>query len=67
MEEQQNAEYYKRLISQAGSYHDLVILRSRFFGLMDRSLSKEECQEVRDLWNQKAKDESLPIAPAVKA
>jgi len=67
MEEQQNAAYYLRLINQAGSYHDLVILRSRFFGLMDRSLTKEECQKVRDLWSEKAKDESLPIAPSTKA
>lgn len=67
MDEQQNAAYYKRLIEEAGSYHDLVILRSRYFGLVDRTLTKEEAQEVKDRWNAKAKDEHLPIAPASKA
>lgn len=63
MDDQQNAAYYKRLINQAGSYHELVILRSRFFSLMERSLSKEDCLEVKDLWATKAGDENLPIAP----
>lgn len=63
MEAQQSAAYYKRLIDQAESYHDLVILRSRFFALMDRTLPKEDCLAVRDHWNAKAKQDSLPIAP----
>jgi hypothetical protein len=63
MDDQQNAAYYKRLINQAGSYHELVILRSRFFGLMERALSKEDCLEVKDLWAAKAGDENLPVAP----
>lgn len=63
MDEQQSAAYYKRLIDQAESYHDLVILRSRFFALMDRTLPKDDCLAVRDHWNAKAKQDSLPVAP----
>lgn len=63
MEDQKNAEYYKRLIDQARSYHDLVILRSRCFGLMERTLSQDDYLAVKDYWNAKAKDENLPITP----
>lgn len=63
MEVQKNAEYYKLLIDQAKSYHDLVILRSRCFGLMERTLSNEDYLAVKDYWNAKAKDEKLPITP----
>jgi hypothetical protein len=66
MEEQQSAAYYKRLIDEAASYHDLVVFRSRFFSLIDRTLPKDEAQEVKDCWNARAKDENLPIAPAAK-
>jgi len=63
MDGQQTPEFYKSLIDQASSYHELVVLRSRFFGLIDRSLSKEDSLAVRDHWNARAKDETLPIAP----
>ncbi|MFP5223200.1 MAG: hypothetical protein ACLGSA_12995 [Acidobacteriota bacterium] len=66
MDEQPSAAYYKRLIDQAESYHDLVILRSRYFSLMDRTLPKEDCLAVRDHWSAKAKEDSLPIAPPGK-
>ena len=36
---------------------------ARYFSLMERTLSKQECLEVKDHWNAKAKDESLPVAP----
>jgi len=66
MDEQHDAGHYKALIDAAGSYHDLVVMRSRFFALMERTLSKEDCQAVKDHWQAKAKDESLPIAPPSK-
>jgi hypothetical protein len=66
MDGQQNPAYYKRLIDQAESYHDLVVLRSRFFGLMERALSQEDCLAVKDHWKAKALDENLPVAPPAK-
>lgn len=66
MDEQHDAGFYKTLINAAESYHDLVVMRSRFFGLMERTLSKEDCQAVKDHWQVKAKDEALPIAPPSK-
>jgi len=67
MDEHQDAGYYKTLIDSAESYHDLVVFRSRFFGLLESTLSKQDCQEVKDHSQVKAKDESLPIAPPSKA
>lgn len=64
MDDPQNAVFYKRLIDQAGSYHDLAVFRSRYFSLMERTLSKQDCLEVKDHWNAKAKDDTLPVAPA---
>jgi len=59
----QGPGFYLALIDKAQSYHDLVIVRSRYFSLMDRTLTKDECQAVKDRWHAKARDESLPIAP----
>lgn len=59
----QGVGFYLSLIEKAQSYHDLVIVRSRYFSLMDRTLTKDECQAVKDRWHAKARDENLPIAP----
>lgn len=66
MHDPQGPSYYKLLIDQAESYHDLVILRSRYFSLMDRSLPKEEALAVKDYWAAKARSENLPVAPPKK-
>ena len=66
MEDYQNPAYYKRLIDHAGSYHELVILRSRYFHLMERNLSKDDCLAVKDYWHTKAQDEHLPVAPSTE-
>lgn len=67
MDSHHDAAHYLEQIARAESYHDLAIFRSRFFGLIERTLSKEECQKVKDFWQTKARDESLPVAPANKA
>ena len=64
MHDPQGPDYYKLLIDQAESYHDLVVFRSRFFAMMDRSLPKEEALAVKDYWTAKARSEDLPVAPA---
>jgi len=63
MHDPQGPEYYKLLIDQAESYHDLVVLRARYFSMLDRSLPKEEARAVKDYWAAKARREELPIAP----
>ncbi|WP_243313925.1 hypothetical protein [Fundidesulfovibrio agrisoli] len=55
------------IIDMASSYHELAVFRSRYFTLMERTLTKEACRLVKDHWNKKAKDPDLPIAPAAKA
>lgn len=67
MDDQQDAQFYLALIGKAESYHDLVVFRSRYFALVERTLSRQDCQAVKDAWQARAKDESLPIAPASKA
>ncbi|WP_173087020.1 hypothetical protein [Fundidesulfovibrio magnetotacticus] len=61
--ESHDAAHYLALIDKAQSYHDLVVLRSRFFNLLERTLTQEEYLAVKDRWNAKAKDETLPVAP----
>jgi len=63
MDDIQNAAHFKRMIDQASSYHDLAVFRARYYSLIERTLSKQECREVKDHWNLKAKDETLPVAP----
>lgn len=64
MDTPQDPRFFKQLIDQAESYHDLAIFRSRFFNLIERTLSKQDCQAIKDHWSLRARDESLPIAPA---
>jgi len=59
----QGIAFYLSLIDKAPSYHDLVIVRARYFGLLERTLTKQECQTVKDRWQARAKDDSLPVAP----
>ena len=67
MESPTEARQYMTMIDQAESYHDLVVFRSRYFSLIERTLDKQQCQAVKDRWQARAKDDSLPIAPALKA
>lgn len=66
MSEQQNVEGYLDLIDRAESYHDLVVLRARLFGILEGTLSQEDCRRVKDHWNSRAMDENLPVAPRSK-
>lgn len=63
MNDPQGPEYYKRLIDEAESYHDLAILRTRFFSMIERTLPKEQARDVKDYWSAKAGREDLPVAP----
>ena len=67
MEETQNAAHFMTMIDMASSYHELAVFRSRYFSLIERTLTKEACRLVKDHWNKKAKDPKLPIAPAAAA
>lgn len=63
MDDQKSPAFYKQIISQAKSYHDLAMFRSRYYSLLESVLSKEDCLAVKDYWSMRAKDENLPIAP----
>ena len=63
MDETQDAAHYRQLINKAESYHDLVIFRSRYFSLLERTLPKEDFLELKSLWTAKAAEENLPVAP----
>jgi len=64
MDTPQDPRFFKHLIDQAESYHDLAVFRSRFFNLIERTLSKDDCQGIKDHWSTRARDENLPIAPS---
>lgn len=63
MSDVQNAQYYMALIDRAGSYHDLVVFRGRYYALMKQSLSPVDYLAVKDHWNKKAQDPDMPVAP----
>jgi|GEM_PF-3452044 len=63
MNPENNVAHYIGLIKQAQSYQDLVFFRNRMFDAMERMLTRDEVDAVKQAWTERAKDETLPVVP----
>lgn len=63
MNPENNVAHYITLIKQAQSYQDLVFFRNRMFEVMERMLTRDEVEAVKQAWTERAKDENLPVVP----